>query len=85
MICDIAELVPDPLYSDRQFDRYYHIDLPQLEDTDLIDELNCLRVFLWGLHRDHWLRQRVAALETESARRARGRRPGDSLTRKVRQ
>lgn len=82
MIRDIGELVPNFLDTDRQYDRYHHLDLPGVEDIDLTDELNCLRVFLWGLPRDHWLRQRVRALETEAARRATGRRPGGSRTRR---
>lgn len=58
-------LIPDPLNSDAQFARFYHFDLSDLDDTELLDELNCLRPLLWGLPVDHWLRQRVQALERE--------------------
>ena len=58
-------LVPDPLNSDRQYHRFYHLDIEGLEDTELIDELNCIRPLLWGLDADHWLRERVKVLESE--------------------
>jgi hypothetical protein len=65
-------IVPDPLQSDNQYDRYYHFDLPEAELTDLQDELYCLRPLLWGLPKDDWLRERVKMLERElSTRRGR--------------
>ena len=62
-------LIPDPIASDRQFARFHHFDLPGLDDTEAIDELHHLRPLLWGLSDDHWLRERVKALETELAKR----------------
>jgi len=58
-------LIPDPLSSDQQYTRFYHLDLPELEDTELTDELYALRPLLWGLPPEHWLRERVKALEAE--------------------
>ena len=62
-------LIPDPFSSDRQYERFYHFDIPSLEDTELIDELYALRPFLWGLSAEHWLRERVKALEGELIKR----------------
>jgi hypothetical protein len=62
-------LVPTPTVSDSQRKRFYHLDLSELEDVELIDELNFLRPLLWGLDSLHWLRQRVAKLESEITKR----------------
>jgi hypothetical protein len=63
-------LIPDPLVSDQQYARFYHFDIPSLEDTDLIDELHMLRPLLWWrLPSDPWLRERVKMLEQELAKR----------------
>ena len=62
-------LIPDPLSSDQQYTRFYHLDLPELEDTELTDELYALRPLLWGLPAEHWLRERVKMLEHELAKR----------------
>jgi hypothetical protein len=59
------DLVPDPIVSDKQFNRYYHHDLPEFKDEEIWDELNYLRARLWGLDSQHWLRKRVKALETQ--------------------
>jgi hypothetical protein len=69
IMADTTTIIPDPLRSDREYCRYHHIDLADLDDTQLRDELNALRPLLWGLDKDDWLRQRVAALETEIAKR----------------
>ncbi|MFC1980260.1 hypothetical protein ACFLVS_05385 [Chloroflexota bacterium] len=61
--------VPDPLQSDRQYERFYHLDLSGLEDRELTDELYALRPLLWGLDSSHWLRERVKALEAEISKR----------------
>ena len=37
-------LVPDPLASDRQYARFYHQDICQLDNVELADELHALRV-----------------------------------------
>jgi hypothetical protein len=62
-------LIPDPLNSDVEYTRFNHLDIPDLEDTELMDELNCLRVHLWRLSSDHWLRERVKVLEGELKKR----------------
>jgi len=62
-------LVPSPLSSDHEYYRFHHIDLPDLDDTHLTDELYYLRPCLWGTPPDHWLRERVARLESELRKR----------------
>jgi len=62
-------LIPDPLSSDQQYARFYHLDIPSLEDGELTDELYALRPLLWGLQGDHWLRERVAKLGAEVIKR----------------
>jgi len=68
------ELVPNPIDCDAAWRRFYHHDLPQLELTDLLDELYALRPLLWGLPRDHWLRERVHRIEAELGARRGGRK-----------
>ena len=69
MIC----LIPDPNDSEAQYCRYYHLDIPGLDDTDIIDELHALRPLLWWkLAGDGWLRERVGLLESELRRRKAG-------------
>ena len=62
-------LIPDPLFSDQQSKQFYHLDLSELEDTELKDELHYLRPLLWGLDSEHWLRERVKVLEAETSKR----------------
>lgn len=62
-------LIPDPLRSSGQYDRFYYLDIPELDDISLTDELYALRPLLWGLPADHWLRERVSMLETELRKR----------------
>jgi len=64
-----AALIPDLLNSDVKYSRFHHLDIPDLEDTELVDEFNCLRVFLWKLPPDNWLRKRVKVLEGEITKR----------------
>ena len=64
-----VRLVPDPFLSDREYARFYHLDLSDLSDMALRDELHHLRFFLWGLESNHWLRERVKELEAEMKRR----------------
>jgi len=73
----MRRLVPEPLESVGEYDRFYSLDLPSLDDTELIDELHALRPLLWWkLSGDEWLRERVRVLETELARRRGERRQG---------
>jgi len=58
-------LIPDPLSSNEQYQRFYCLDIPTLEDTKLIDELNYLRPKLWELPEVHWARERVFLLKDE--------------------
>lgn len=62
-------LVPNPLDTDLQFARFHHLDVPCSDDMQLIDELDHLRVRLWGLPPDHWLRERVRILKNELRKR----------------
>lgn len=62
-------LVPDPFLGDKQYHRFYHLDLSELGDIELTDELHHLRPLLWGLPPTHWLRDRVAVLEAEIIKR----------------
>ena len=62
-------LIPDPISSDKQYARFHHLDIEGFEDFELVDELYALRPLLWGLPSDHWLRKRVAALESELRKR----------------
>ena len=62
-------LIPDPLSSDRQYLRFHHLDLSNLNDMELVDEFNRLRTLLWGAPPNHWLRERVARLESELRKR----------------
>jgi len=66
---DWDALVPDPLVSDRQYDRFYHLDLSELEDMELTDGLNYLRPLLRGLDPQHWFRERVGMIEAELRKR----------------
>jgi len=65
----VLRLVPNPLVSDRQYCRFYHLDVCELDDTELRDELYTLYSFLWGLPPGHWVRQRVERLEEELLKR----------------
>lgn len=62
-------LIPNPVESDTQYNRYCHYDIADLELSDLQDELYCLRPLLWGLPKDDWLRERVKMLERELSKR----------------
>ena len=63
-------LIPNPLDSDRQFERFHHLDIPGLEDAALMDELHALSPLLWWrLPNGHWLRERVKMLNAELYKR----------------
>ena len=63
-------VVPNPLESDNQYERYYHYDLPGADLSDLQDELYALRPMLWWKIDDTgWLRERVRQLEAEITKR----------------
>ena len=64
-------VIPDPLATDGQYRRFYHQDIADCEDSELLDELWALRPHLWGLPADHWLRERIAKLEVELIKRRR--------------
>lgn len=80
----LISLIPDPLDSDRQYERFCHYDLVGMEIKDLLDELHSIRSQLWFLKSDRfarrvglfeqgrrikWLRERVLKIETELRKR----------------
>lgn len=80
----LATLMPDPLASDRQWERYHHRDIAAAETDDLVDELHAIRSGMWFLRsessrqrigryeqarRIDWFRSRMRALESELQRR----------------
>lgn len=69
MPMNLTDLVPDPFVSDRQYARFYHLDISGLETWELWDELNHSRPLLWGLPADDWLRERVQMLQKEVSKR----------------
>ncbi|MFC2017705.1 hypothetical protein ACFLTQ_00165 [Chloroflexota bacterium] len=68
-MANIDALVPDLNFSESQYRRFCHLDICQMEDTELGDEFYALRPLLWGLPSDHWLRERVAELKAEIMKR----------------
>jgi hypothetical protein len=62
-------LIPDPMRSLQQYERFHHSDISDLSDSDLLEELWALRPFLWELPSDHWLRGRCLELERDLKRR----------------
>lgn len=58
-------LIPDPLASNEQYQRFYCLDIGGLADMELGDELNYLRARLWELPEGHWARERVHLLIDE--------------------
>ena len=62
-------LIPDPLADSGQYRRFYCLDIPSLDDTELEDELNYLRPQLWGLPEVQWARERVFLLKDEVVHR----------------
>jgi hypothetical protein len=77
-------LIPNPLNSDREYNRYYHHDLAGIETGDLLCELCSTRCQLWLLKSDRfarvlglfeqgrrveWLRERILRIEVELRRR----------------
>ena len=61
--------VPDPLASSKEYARFYHLGLCELENSEIVEELDYLKPLLYGEPEDSWLRQRVARLEAEIQRR----------------
>jgi hypothetical protein len=73
----MIRLVPDPFETEEQHCRFYHLDIPNLDDTEILDELHALRPLLWWkLPDDDWLRERVRMLQIELAKRRDGKRQG---------
>jgi len=71
----MINLIPNPFEAEEQYRRFYHLDIPNLDDTEIIDELHALRPLLWWKLPDNdWLRERVTRLETELAKRRGGKR-----------
>ena len=72
--------IPNPFDSDKEYLRYYHYDLVDMEVEDLLCELCAGRCQLWLLKSDRftrilgsfeqgrraqWLRERISRIETE--------------------
>ena len=77
-------LIPNPLDSDKEYQRYHHRDLADMDIGDLLDELYSRRCQLWLLKSDRfsrmvspfeqrrrteWLRERISRIETELRKR----------------
>jgi len=62
--------IPNPMYSDQQFYRYYYWDIPYLKDENIQAELWALCPLLFCLPPDkEWIRERVQELTKENNRR----------------
>lgn len=76
--------IPNPLDSDKEYLRYYHYDLADMEIEDLLCELCATRCQLWLLKSDRfarivglfeqgrrieWLRERISRIEIELKKR----------------
>ena len=77
-------LIPNPLDTDQQHNRFYHHDLASMETEDLLNELHAIQSRLWFLKSDRfarmgglfeqgrrveWLRERISRIETELRKR----------------
>ena len=75
---------PNPLNSDREYNRYYHYDLAGVEIRDLLCELYASRYRLWLLRSERsalifgiyeksrrikWYRERISRIEAELRKR----------------
>lgn len=67
-------LIPDPLSSLQEAERFYGIDVPSLEDSELLEEHDFLKAHLWGLPPVCWPRERCILLEQEIKRRGNSRK-----------
>jgi len=62
--------IPNPMYSVQQFNRYYHLDIPDLTDEAIQEELWSLRPLLFRLPPcKEWIKERVFELTKEYNRR----------------
>ena len=62
-------LIPDPLSSLQEAERFFGYDIPSLEDSNLLEECDFLKAHLWGLEEGHWVRSRMWLLKEEIRRR----------------
>jgi len=69
----VITLYANPMDTYEGYLRFHHLDVADLTDSEVLEELYCLRPQLWGLPQDDWLRQRVQILESESHRRSRAK------------
>jgi hypothetical protein len=66
----MTTLVPDPLDSEQQYNRFHHLDLADMETGKLQKELDTLKsVLWWNLPDNDWLEERVNRLKAELRRR----------------
>jgi len=68
-MADRDTLIPDPLESSQNWQRFYCLDIVDLSDMELLDERNYLLPRLWGEPQISWLRERAARLEDELKKR----------------
>ena len=62
--------IPNPMYSVQQYNRYYHLDIPDLTDEAIQEELWSLCPLLFGLlPGNKWIKERVFELTKEYNRR----------------
>lgn len=70
-----SRIIPQPLNSDVEFNRYYNLDLPDLDNLQLWqEERRCEWALTWARPESetcHWLLQRLAAVRDEQRRRRR--------------
>lgn len=70
----MANLIPDPLNTDTEYDRFHHVDVAGMDPEEMANELDALRPLLWGLAADNWLRGRVKVLEAALSKRGQKKR-----------
>ena len=83
-MANVTIFIPNPLDSDRQFDRFHHYDLADTDTRDLLCELVAGRCQVWVLGQERygrilghfeqkrriaWLQERIGRIEDELSRR----------------
>lgn len=64
-------LIPDPLRSFEEWARYWHRDIPELDDFELWSETKRLEAAIANGERNAWLKERLRRLYAERERRRR--------------
>jgi len=68
-MADRDTLIPDPLESSQNWQRFYCLDIVDLSDMEIKEELDYLLAHLWKQPQISWLRERAARLEAEIQKR----------------